>query len=156
MILCIATYRSDARVIGATIVCALAVAAWVAFTYGYYGDVLPTSFYVKLPAPEGFGELARGVVYVLSFGFLTLAIPAAILRFGKREESSEDRRVIVRMLALGMAAETLYAVFAGDKHMMYAYRLFVPYLPSLMLLLSDAGGDRDAVSRRGGGTSCEL
>ena len=150
VILCLSRYRSDARVIGATIVCALAVAAWVAFTYAYYGDVLPTSFYVKLTGPEGFGEVVRGVGYVLSFGFLTLVIPAAILRFGKREELSEDRRVFGRALALGMAAESVYAVFAGDKHMMYAYRLFVPYLPSLMLLLPDAGGNREAVSPRQG------
>jgi hypothetical protein len=147
VILCLARYRSDARVIGAAIVCALAVAAWVAFTYAYYGDVLPTSFYVKLTGPEGFGEVVRGVGYVLSFGFLTLVIPAAILRFGKRGELSEGRRAFLRALALGMAGETVYAVFAGDKHMMYAYRLFVPYLPSLMLLLSNAGQDREPVSR---------
>jgi arabinofuranosyltransferase len=150
VILCLSRYRSDARVIGATIVCSLAVAAWVAFTYAYYGDVLPTSFYVKLTGAEGSGEVVRGVGYVLSFGVLTLVIPAAILRLGKREEWSEDRRVFRRVLALGMAAETVYAVFAGDKHMMYAYRLFVPYLPSLMLLLSDAGGNREAVSPRQG------
>ncbi len=78
-------YRSDARIVGSTIVCACVVAGWIAFTYAYYGDVLPTSFYVKFSGDETIGEIMRGAWYALSFGVLALVLPVLALRFGKRQ-----------------------------------------------------------------------
>ena len=145
-VLFLSWFRTDARVIAATIVCTVLALGWVAFTYVYYGDVLPTSFYVKLAGPtEGPAEVVRGVGYVLSFAVLTLVLPAALPRLWKRTESRPHAQ-ITTMLALGVAAEAVYGVFAGDKHMMYAYRLFVPYLPSLVLLLSNARASREPAS----------
>jgi arabinofuranosyltransferase len=144
--LCLWRHARDARVVGTAIVCAASVSAWMVFTYAYYGDVFPTPFYVKLSGNGGAGDVLRGAGYALSFGVLALVLPAAALRLWKRRRLDEDRRAVLRMLVLGAALETAYAVFAGDKHMMYAYRLFVPYLPSLILLLSNTGAAREAVA----------
>ena len=139
---CLLQYRRDARVVATAIVCAATVSAWIAFTYAYYGDVFPTSFYVKFSGNESGGEVLRGAGYALSFAVLTLILPVAAFRLWKRGRADDDRRIFWA-LVLGAAAETAYAVFAGDKHMMYAYRLFVPYLPSVMLLLTGGGAARD-------------
>jgi hypothetical protein len=141
-VVCLVRYRRDARVVGSAIVCACVVLAWVALTYAYYGDVLPTSFYVKVSGDATIDEIMRGAGYVLSFGVLALVVPVFALRLGKRQPLEGERRTTFRMLVLGTAAETAYAVLAGDKHMLYAYRLFVPYLPSLVLLVSNAGAGR--------------
>lgn len=137
--LCLFRYRRDRGVLAVAAACAATVAAWVAFTYAYYGDVLPTSFYVKLAGGEGGGEFARGLGYLASFGVLALALPLAFGAPWKRGRVIADRGNCTGALALGAGAEMVYAIFAGDKHMMYAYRLFVPYLPSLALLLFPAG-----------------
>jgi hypothetical protein len=138
-------HRRSAPVIAVAMVCAGIVAGWIAFTYFYYGDILPTSFYVKLSGEEPWGGAVRGAVYAASFGVLTLLVPVGLLRSfaGARVEG---RRSAVRLLVAGAAAELVYGVFAGDKHMLYAYRLFVPYLPSLLLLSLSGRGRESAVS----------
>jgi arabinofuranosyltransferase len=135
-------YRTDSRTIGVAIGCAAVVSAWIGFTYAYYGDIFPTSFYVKFSGDKPFGGVMRGAAYALSFGVLALVLPAAALRSWRRTPLRDDRRSAFRILVAGAALEMGYAILAGDKHMMYAYRLFVPYLPSLVLLLSRAGAAR--------------
>lgn len=145
--LCLFRYRHDRGVVAVAATCAATVAAWVAFTYAYYGDVLPTSFYVKLAGGEGGGEFVRGLGYLASFVVLALALPLAFGAPWKRAHVIDTRPGFAGALALGTGAEMIYAIFAGDKHMMYAYRLFVPYLPSLVLLLFPA--DREGSMAEG-------
>ena len=142
-------YRSDRRVIAIAIGCAAVVAGWIAFTYLYYDDILPTSFYVKMGDPGKPGELLRGIVYMISFSILALVVPVAVtMRIWNAKAVSAGDRPLRRMLWLGVLLEGIYAIFAGDKHMMYAYRLFVPYLPSLILLLLKGDSGRQSASSR--------
>ena len=126
--------RHNAKVLATAAVAALTILVWVAFTQMYYGDILPTSYYVKSPLAPGEGEVGRGVIYVGSFVVLSLALVG--FAFHRRAQHRKWMRTTpyVAALAIGLAVEALYGVFAGTKHMMYAYRLFVPYLPSLVLL----------------------
>ena len=141
-------HRSDLRIVGVASVCAAVVAAWIAFTYLYYDDILPTSFYVKMGDPGKPAEFVRGIVYVLSFGVLSLVIPVSAMRFWKSKTAVDTDRSLRRMLWLGVFLEGIYAIFAGDKHMMYSYRLFVPYLPSLILLVFTGKPEHRSASSR--------
>ena len=61
------------------------------------------------------------------------ALVALAFRFHGRLRTIRGS-VYAAALVLGLGLEAMYAVLAGTKHMMYAYRLFVPYLPSVVLL----------------------
>lgn len=112
--------------------CALAFLAWVAFTYAYFGDPLPTSFHVKLGTDVYLGP---GAIYAGSFLVLSwIWIPA--LMSGGAPAPWRSSKVHLA-LCLGLAITLMYTVLAGTKHMMYAYRLFIPYLPVLALLTVD-------------------
>jgi hypothetical protein len=119
-------YRRDPRVLAIACACAIALGAWLAFSVHYYEDLLPTSFYVKAGHAPGARELALGLVYVASFAVLSLAWMSLLL---------PGNKPVSRALAVGIALTLAYGVFAGTKHMLYLYRLFVPFLPALALAL---------------------
>ncbi|HTP97737.1 MAG TPA: hypothetical protein VMN56_00340 [Casimicrobiaceae bacterium] len=125
--------RRDARVRIAALCGALAVLAWSAFTLRYFGDLLPTSFYVKAGHAPGARELGRGTLYVASFLCLTwiwLAVPTRM----------RPRAAAERALGLGLALTFGYALFASTVHMMYGFRLLVPFLPATAAMLLASGG----------------
>lgn len=111
---------------------AFVVLAWIAFTLAYYGDILPTSFYVKAGRAPMPSELTRGLLYVASFLTLTWLWVALLL---PRVSASPPKPA----LWIGLGLTFAYALFASTKHMMYGYRLLVPFLPALVLALLDQG-----------------
>jgi len=121
-------FRRDATVVAAAIACVLLLAAWIAWTVYYYGDALPTSFYVKASSFTA-RDAALGLLYLASFFLLSLAWVPLAFRAARRHST------LGTALALGLALELAYGIFAGTRHMMYLYRLFVPYLPAFVLLL---------------------
>jgi len=126
--------------IAAFIGCTL-VLSWAAFCVSYYGDLLPTSFYVKAGAVPAIEELARGAVYLVSFSVLSLVwLLLSPRTFAPRPPADATRAA----LYLGLGLELLYCLWAGTKHMMYAYRLFVPYFPVIVLLLLRASPNRSS------------
>ncbi|MFO1305781.1 MAG: hypothetical protein U1F54_18795 [Burkholderiales bacterium] len=131
-------HRIDVRVWLAFTVGCLAVLAWLMFTWVFYGDILPTSFYVKAGSAPALSELVRGLLYVTSFAALTW-IWIAVLLFRGADFAS------VRPVWVGLFLTSTYAVFASTKHMMYCYRLLVPFLPVLAFALLH--GIREVPSR---------
>lgn len=126
--------RQNAKVLATAAAAALTILLWVAFTQMYYGDILPTSYYVKSPLTPSEGELGRGLIYLASFVVLSLAFVGFLFHGHARHRERVHITPYAAAVAIGLAAEAMYGVFAGTKHMMYAYRLFVPYLPSLVLV----------------------
>jgi hypothetical protein len=113
----------------ATALAALAVIGWLAFCRVYYGDVLPTSFYVK-GGSLTFDDLAKGIPYTASFLVLSLLWVPFL-----GGELSRPMRGVHWAVVMGASLELLYGVWAGTRHMMYAYRIFVPYAPAVALVL---------------------
>jgi hypothetical protein len=132
-------HRGDTRVRATAVAGAAVVAGWIAFTLVRFGDLLPTSFYVKAARAPAVEELGNGLVYVASFVCLTWIWIAAVM---KRRPGHTAQR----MLWLGLALTFAYGIFASTKHMMYGYRLLVPYLPALAVALLAA---RSPPSRSG-------
>lgn len=119
--------------------CAVVAIGWLAFSEVYFGDMLPTSFYTKTPTPD-WVQMQRGIIILTSFFiFSGLAWPAALVAFRTRQTLKTLRVITFERLWLfaGIFLMISYGAFAGTKHMMFSYRLFVPYLlPMALLLLS--------------------
>jgi arabinofuranosyltransferase len=102
--------------------------AWLIFSQYYYGEILPTSFYIKTPSAN-VDELLRGLVYEGNWIVLSgLFAPLVLFRRGK----STSTEIAV---TCGIALTMSYGLTAGVKHMMFGYRLFVPFLPTVAMLL---------------------
>lgn len=108
---------------------------WLAISRLYYHDLLPTSFYHKRPGLE---NAAVNAVYLAQFvlfsGLLPLAAGVAWLRRRRPRDAPGVSPASVGA-ALGLAGVAAYGLTAATTHMMFAYRLFVPYLPVAVLLL---------------------
>jgi arabinofuranosyltransferase len=112
--------------------------AWLAFAKVYFGDFLPTTFYVKQPGlQEGFRDPAiYAVQFLILSGVVLLALPAVWqLRHPERRRAVAVWAGSQRgWLIVGLTLVLAYGVLAGMKHMMFSYRIFVPYLPAFVLL----------------------
>lgn len=118
------------------------VASWVLFAHVYYGDFFPTSFYTKRPS---FGsEVTTNAAYLAQF---TLLSGLPWLFVGRRRSAAGDRgdggqgarSAIGRgvnseawWLFAGLLLVSVYGLSAATKHMMFSYRLVLPYLPALI------------------------
>src|SRR5262245_28059375 len=99
-------------------------AAWLVFAWLYYGDPLPTSFYLK--AVDTRPGLLGGYGYQLSFAVLCL-LPVVVLR-------RPVRPTVPSAIWFSVILFSLFAASVGHVHMMFGYRLYVPFLPALVVL----------------------
>jgi hypothetical protein len=119
--------------------------AWFAVSVLYYGDLLPTSFYVKTPQ-GGLSHLFFNGIYVASYLLFVGIIPVLLLSFVLRWSKDGTLQVLYRhfksmwWLYLGLLLELLYGLTIATHHMMFSFRFFVPYLPAAAVLLVDLIG----------------
>jgi len=99
-------------------------AAWLVFAWLYYGDPLPTSFYLK--AVDTRPGLLGGYGYQVSFAVLCL-LPVVVLRWPVRP-------AVPSAIWFSLILFSLFAASVGHVHMMFGYRLYVPFLPALVVL----------------------
>lgn len=129
------------------VVIALAGAAilplvWLFISSSYYGDLLPTSFYVKTPK-GGWGDLIRNGEYIglqfLYIGIIPVLVIGVVLAWQKRGAIDVLFQHIKRFwwLYAGLALEILYGLTIATHHMMFSFRFFVPYIPAVALLVVD-------------------
>lgn len=123
---------------GAAISLAIA-GSWLAFAYFYFGDVVPTSAYVKLGFyrnPEIY-NFYTVINFVIVTG-LVILVPLATIRKGEGQVA----RALYAGVVCSLVLFTLYALRASGQHMMFGYRLFVPYLPAVAMILAIFTQDR--------------
>jgi len=127
-------------------IAALPALAWLGFAFFYYGDIFPTSLYLK----GGFAtkQLALGTVYFVFFicaSGLWFFLPH--LRLSPRVVEASERTPLLRDWRLWSALLVIiYGWHAGAVHMMHAYRYWVVYLPFFVYLLMGASKIRGSVS----------
>jgi hypothetical protein len=127
--------------------------AWMLFTLYYFHDIFPTSFHVKATRDITWFKLA----YMGQFLLLTGVLPLWLLALaGIRRQHLGDRLTsFIRQrgpLLCGLALLFAYGSAHATVHMMFGYRLLLPYLPVLILLGVDlldlaASAARDDASR---------
>ncbi len=116
---------------------------WLIFSYYYYGDILPTSFYVKKPTFD-IQVIASNAFYILQyFVFINAATFLLLFLFsiGSRKTLRHifiDQFSRLWWLHSAILLLVLYGLtMAGTTHMMFSFRYFVPYIPALTILIAD-------------------
>lgn len=108
----------------------LIIGIWMLFTYLFYGDILPNTFYVK--AASNF-SLLRGLHYIASFlisyGLIFFFLLGA---FSLRNMVSDFKFAII--LPVLIVVWMLYIINISGGFM--EYRLFVPIMPLIFILIS--------------------
>jgi arabinofuranosyltransferase len=115
----------------AVVIAALPCIAWFGFALGYFGDLLPTSFYVKTPRYRP-REIAVSALYELTWltllGVVPCLVAALARRWMARDWHVENSEWI---LLAGLMGIFVYGLGMAQKHMMFGFRHGVPYLPAL-------------------------
>ncbi len=116
-------------------ICLVIASSWLVFAANYYGDIFPTSFYVKFifgghASLDSLSALLNFLAVSGLFFMAFLARPKALAAPGALSKA------ILRGGAIGMILFLLYASRASGQHMMFGYRLFLPYLMGVGLVLS--------------------
>jgi hypothetical protein len=116
--------------------------AWIFVSISYYGDLLPTSFYVKTPDGNLWNLIFNGR-YIASFLLYIGTIPVVALVFFLLVPKYRTIDVLYRhfknlwWLYIGLLLEILYGLTMATQHMMFSFRFFVPYIPSTVILVVD-------------------
>jgi arabinofuranosyltransferase len=134
--------RSKKDVLLATAIAVVLPLTWFAFSIFYYGDLLPTSFYVKTPKGN-IGELLFNGAYVSFYLLFVGLIPVLALSvYLSRKKHSGINPILehfksMAWLYIGLVLELLYGLTIATHHMMFSFRFFIPYLPSAVILVVD-------------------
>ena len=126
-------WRQRAIWVGALIALVIA-SSWLVFSYFYYGDILPTSFYTKMVTDRNptMMSVMVAVNFLLVSGLLVLAPLITI----KQPECHPFARALVLGVIISCSVFFLFALQNAGMHMMFGYRYFVPYLPAIGILLA--------------------
>lgn len=113
---------------------------WLFVSLYYYGDLLPTSFYVKTPEGDLWNLIFNGR-YIASYLLFVGIIPVVALVFVLLVPKHRTVEVLYRhfksnwWLYIGLSLEILYGLTMATTHMMFSFRFFVPYIPSTVVLV---------------------
>jgi arabinofuranosyltransferase len=116
--------------------------SWLLVSIYYYGDLLPTSFYVKTPNGNVGGIIFNGV-YIAAYLFYVGIIPVAGLIFSLLIQNHRINKTLYGhfkstwWLYAGLVLQVLYGLTMATHHMMFSFRFFVPYIPSAVILVVD-------------------
>lgn len=114
---------------------------YLAISWVYYGDILPTSFYEKTPGTIKLDNLPYIVFYLFVLHLIPWALVLGIWVWTQhkpdRQYTSQDRW---RWLRLSSFLLVLYGLCSVTEHMMFSFRLLLPYVPVYVLLLADLTG----------------
>ncbi len=116
--------------------------AWLFVSVYYYGDLLPTSFYVKAPKGDLWDLIFNGryiASYLLYIGIIPVVALVLILLVPKHRTIDILRQHFKSSwwLYVGLLLEILYGLTMATHHMMFSFRFFVPYIPSTVILVVD-------------------
>jgi hypothetical protein len=134
--------RSIKHIVIALAVAAILPLAWFLVSIYYYGDLLPTSFYVKTPSGNLWGLIFNGK-YIASYLLYIGIIPVLALVFILLVPKHRTIDILYQhfkslwWLYLGLLLEILYGLTMATQHMMFSFRFFVPYIPSTVILVVD-------------------
>jgi hypothetical protein len=134
--------QSIKHVIVAAVAAAILPLVWLLVSVYYYGDLLPTSFYVKTPKGS-FGDLIFNGIYIASYLLYIGIIPVVSLVFVLLVPKHKTVDVLFRhiksvwWLYLGLLLEILYGLTMATHHMMFSFRFFVPYIPATVIIVVD-------------------
>ncbi len=109
----------------------LILGTWFDWKLGYYGELLPNTFYAKTGGLS-FNAIYNGIFYLYKFAHSYLLFPFAILFLFYVPRLA--RRPVLRMLIAMTGIWLLYIIYVGGDFM--EFRFLVPIIPFIMLLIT--------------------
>jgi len=114
--------------------------AWLSTAYIYYHDIFPTSVYHK---PARWDHQRTNVLYMIQFGILTGLLPLLVwtlISHIKHDGSRLSATMATTIknhwgLLTGGLIFFCYATGTATAHMMFSYRMLLPYLPILTIIV---------------------
>ncbi|QFU09841.1 hypothetical protein PARPLA_00596 [Rhodobacteraceae bacterium THAF1] len=131
-ILCV-DYRRPMLWVGG-LLCAAIAGSWLLFAWLYYGDVLPTSYYIKLAHSSR--ASIDSISALLNFALLSFLAPLALLWRPTRDTRPKLTSAIQIGGGVAFALFVFYASRSAGEHMMFGYRMFMPYLTAAALVVT--------------------
>jgi arabinofuranosyltransferase len=134
--------RAIKHVVIALVGGAILPVAWFAVSIVFYGDLLPTSFYVKTPNGN-LSNLAWNGLYVASYLLFVGIIPTLVLAFVLLRSKYRTLHLLFGHFKslwwayVGLLLELAYGLTIATHHMMFSFRFFVPYLPAAVIIAVD-------------------
>ncbi len=134
--------KSIKHVVIALAAAAILPLAWLVVSVYYYGDLLPTAFYVKTPKGNLGGLISNGL-YIASYLLYIGIIPVVALVFVLLVPKHRTVDMLYQhfkslwWLYVGLLLEILYGLTMATHHMMFSFRFFVPYIPPTVILVVD-------------------
>ncbi len=107
----------------------LTIACWFFWKLGYYGDLLPNTYYVKVTSVQ---SMTRGIFYLHRFLSSYLLYPVALLSIFSMRRFFGRLRTELLLLLLIALAWLAYVLKVGGDFM--EFRFLVPVIPMLVLL----------------------
>jgi arabinofuranosyltransferase len=135
-------HQPFSRWIAGALVAALLPVAWLLFALVYFHDLFPTSFHIKGPGAV-VPTLGYNAVYLVDFllqsGLPIVLVAAFALAQGRLIVPPLGSMIRARAgIWAGLAVAVLaYGLLVATAHMMFSFRLFVPYLPVMALLVAE-------------------
>jgi hypothetical protein len=141
--LCVASKaRAIRHIVIALVGAAVLPLVWFVISLLFYGDLLPTSFYVKTPKGS-LGDLLSNGIYIASYLLYVGIIPALVLALILLRSKHGAFAFLFKHFKtfwwfyLGLFLELMYGLTIATHHMMFSFRFFIPYLPAAVILVVD-------------------
>ncbi len=116
---------------------------WLLFSNYYYGDIFPTSFYEKHPRFSDRAFLLQNLNYIIDF-LVSSGIIVVLLIIIVWGIANRSLRLSLSLhfrnswyAYFGLYAIFLYGMGSATVHMMFSYRMFVPYMSVMAFLFAD-------------------
>lgn len=106
------------------------IAPWLVWKMGYYGDVLPNTYYAKV-LPSSGEMLRNGLVFCLNFVTSYQLLPLVVLALAKARSLWRHDLLACALLVLSWFG---YVARVGGGFM--EFRMLVPVLPALFVVLT--------------------
>ena len=113
---------------------------WLYFSFIYFGDIFPTSFYRKPPSFR-LHLLVYNAIYIIQYLAYLGIIPFLFLLLYLEKSRPIFFRILLHMrlywgMYMAIAAIFLYGLTMATTHMMFSFRYFVPYIPTTVMIVS--------------------
>ena len=115
--------------------CAVFALVWMAFSWLYYGDPLPNTYYLKLTGNPRASAMREGLLQIAAWWGILPGVALACIGLA-RASAGETARLCLLLPAVGFA---YHVAVGGDWMSAYGSRFAVPALP-LLLVLAARGG----------------
>ena len=117
------------KILKASIFAIIPALGWLIFSYLYYGDIFPTSLYLKKPSLDSLMMLFNFIYFIINlifFGVFTMILSIFVI---KSTDKNRIKKIFKENIWIfgALTLFLLYGLTMFNKHMMFGFRAYIPY-----------------------------